>query len=388
MADDDSSGNPFIRFKNHVDNTIHQGVQTVLGTSTAMDTQNKSSVKANATTNISYQTKSEQSLSSTGIPGAERETVDAGHVFSWAASSPYSPLNLQSLRQPRPKDVPDDFPDCFTFRDAFEDLLAVSAGKPLADVRRLAFTKHFEHSRYFPFGMSVGDWVSGIGRRGLWGAYFPLSPSATRELSLGLPSLWRTWQLEDMTFRPPQVIAWPRTPFPSRDNQLSWGFDDFVKGTERPLRADTETETATDEDREASSEGELYAAARSNFATDSSMRTEASQREAKPKPEWTREDDLTNPNETSTSQTTETPDGGKIVKTVQRHRRNGGTSITTTTRQYDADGNLIAQGKETTKTWSWQYPKTLSTTNDDDADGHTYTEKDGDDKSSGWFWTR
>ncbi|PTB66565.1 hypothetical protein BBK36DRAFT_1118876 [Trichoderma citrinoviride] len=58
--------------------------------------------------------------------------LDTVSVASW----PYAPFNLRHLKQPVPNDLP---PQCdssvFTFEDAFEDLLAVSQGQPLPDIR-------------------------------------------------------------------------------------------------------------------------------------------------------------------------------------------------------------------------------------------------------------
>ncbi|PHH52742.1 hypothetical protein CFIMG_008353RA00001 [Ceratocystis fimbriata CBS 114723] len=66
-------------------------------------------------------------------------TASTGHepmsTLLWSYyihNSPYSPLNLSSLRQPTPNDAGASTPpDTFTFADAFEDLLAVSASQPM-----------------------------------------------------------------------------------------------------------------------------------------------------------------------------------------------------------------------------------------------------------------
>ncbi|KAL6885336.1 hypothetical protein HDV57DRAFT_422970 [Trichoderma longibrachiatum] len=58
--------------------------------------------------------------------------LDTVSVASW----PYSPLNLRHLKQPVPNDLPPQCdPSVFTFEDAFEDLLAVSQGRPLPDIK-------------------------------------------------------------------------------------------------------------------------------------------------------------------------------------------------------------------------------------------------------------
>ncbi|KAM0200646.1 hypothetical protein ACHAPA_010150 [Fusarium lateritium] len=64
--------------------------------------------------------------------------------FSWpaeegmsaVAQSSYSPLALRDIPQPRPNDAPSDLDtSIFTFEDAFEDLLTVSQGQPLPDIK-------------------------------------------------------------------------------------------------------------------------------------------------------------------------------------------------------------------------------------------------------------
>lgn len=117
--------------------------------------------------------------------------MDESDVHSWAVHSPYSPLNLQDLPQPTPRDVPAEeyghLP--FTFRDAFEELLIAGSGFPLRSGPELArrmttagaalsfpHHSHFEERR----GFHVAHWVDQLGLLGLWDAYFHLNKQPGR----------------------------------------------------------------------------------------------------------------------------------------------------------------------------------------------------------------
>ncbi|OTA94493.1 hypothetical protein M434DRAFT_29863 [Hypoxylon sp. CO27-5] len=395
MATNNSPDNPFIRFKNHIDSNIERGFQTIFGSLAAIETREKSTMPANSFERAPDRIKPESSPSSSNKPDSDRHNVSADDVLSWAISSPYSPLNLESLPQPHPSGTPHDYPDCFTFRDAFEDLLAVNSGQPLSDLRRLVFAKHFEHVRYFPWGMPVEDWVTAVGRRGLWGSFFPLSSSARRELSYGFVSPWRMLQTEENRFHQAQALTWPDTTFSSWEHHHPrWHYTWHI-GREKSHKNGTETT----QQQEADAEGDLYAAIQSDFATDSRGGTDISQKDISTKSDSIQDSNLPESREAPVSHTIETPDGGKILKEVQRRSYDGGTETTTITKQFDADGNLIAQGEETTRTWSWKSPERTSlfhkgeksrpgdeTTASFEADVKTTTRRD--EKSSGWFWTK
>ncbi|KAI1409556.1 hypothetical protein F5Y13DRAFT_170130 [Hypoxylon sp. FL1857] len=395
MAANNSSDNPFIRFKNHIDSNIERGFQTIFGSLAAMEAQDKNGAPTNSFERAPDRSKPESSPSDSSRPGSDRGNVSADDVLSWATSSPYSPLNLQSLNQPRPSDAPRDYPDCFTFRDAFEDLLAVNSGQPLSDLEKLVFAKHFERVRHFPWGMPVEHWVAGVGRRGLWGAYFPLSPSARRELSYGFISPWRMLQTEENRFRQFQESTWPGTVFPPWQHHHPRWHQTWSRCKDRPPQRETE---ATQQ-QEAETEGDLYAATQSDFAIDDQKWTVAGQKELDAKSNSIQDTSFSDSKEAPVSQTIETPDGGKILKEVQRRTYEGGTETTTTTKQFDVHGNLIAQGEETTRTWSWKFPERTSLHHDGEESGsdnettasfetdiRTTTRRDG--KSSGWFWTK
>lgn len=134
--DGDPLLNAFVRFKQHVDSAIHSLLphqpqpsderqthsQSELSTSKSPDTPISDSSNPTAP----FATVTMDSLDSHPL------ALDTVSVASWS----YSPANLRHLRQPVPNDLPRQCDaTVFTFEDAFEDLLAVSQGQPLPDIK-------------------------------------------------------------------------------------------------------------------------------------------------------------------------------------------------------------------------------------------------------------
>ncbi|CAJ0540607.1 Ff.00g076350.m01.CDS01 [Fusarium sp. VM40] len=95
--------------------------------------------------------------------------------FSWPAEegmnavtqSSYSPLALRDLPQPRPNDAPSDLDtSIFTFEDAFEDLLTVSQGQPLPDIKSRYEQRKLLRSM-FPNGEPGYFWLRRLRSQGL-----------------------------------------------------------------------------------------------------------------------------------------------------------------------------------------------------------------------------
>ncbi|RFU72249.1 hypothetical protein TARUN_10003 [Trichoderma arundinaceum] len=141
--DGDPSLNIFVHFKQHVDSAVASGIHALFGRpqpphqpplpSTTSDMrqdkrQSELSISKSPDTPIS------DSSSQVTMDSVEShpQALDTVSVASWS----YSPANLRHLRQPVPNDLP---PQCdstvFTFEDAFEDLLTVSQGQPLPDIK-------------------------------------------------------------------------------------------------------------------------------------------------------------------------------------------------------------------------------------------------------------
>ncbi|KAI5860532.1 hypothetical protein GGS23DRAFT_599344 [Durotheca rogersii] len=406
---DDPSGNPFVRFKNHVDNNIHRGFQAIVQSTVSTvstETQYQYQNDAPPNGNRSITTTTTTSLdrpTPAPAPPAPREAVPAADVLEWAATSPYSPLNLQTLAQPRPRDAPRGCADCFTFRDAFEDLLGAGAGQPAADLQQLLFARRFERARQFPGdGLPVGDWAADLARRRLWDAYFSLSPPARRELARrrGADAFPWGWPppARDAVFRTPDVWAWPRAELRFFGGDRD-GWDERPHAwTGRHGACQRRPAAEASPRREPDSEGDLYDAIQSDFATDSRAGANASRARvagrASANTSWG--DVFAHAEDTTPgTHTISTPDGGKIVKTVQQHNDKRGAEVTTTTRQYDADGNLVGRGESTTRTWSRMFPEdsaasgvesVTSSSVSEDADGGSTARMHK--KLGGWFWTK
>ncbi|KAI0846214.1 hypothetical protein F5Y00DRAFT_147564 [Daldinia vernicosa] len=396
MTINDPPDNIFIRFKNHIDDKIYRGFQTILTLPVHMG--NREREMDNSPTNNygivpkQWEPVGPPSDSSTPSPDDTRG-AEVKDVYHWAISSPYSPLNLQYLRQPRPADAPRDYPDCFTFRDAFEDLLAANSGKPLSDLRRLVFSKHFEHVRYFPWGMSVENWVAGVGLRGLWGAYFRLSPSAKRDLSYGIISPWRSLQIGETTFHQSPVSVWPSMIFPPWEHRQPWRYGDPIGSEEKPAERGVETAHP----QEADTEYDLYEAARSGPATDNKVVETNTSQGLSNQTRSSRATDSQDSNDGTVTRTTETPDGGKIVETIEQHASKFGKRVNTVTKRFDSAGELVSTNRTSSWSWSYQSPDPSSRSFDDDEpdsddeDADWPDDKEGrstreDHKSKGWFW--
>ncbi|KAI1102669.1 hypothetical protein F4804DRAFT_259326 [Jackrogersella minutella] len=376
MTTDD---NPFIRFKNHIDNNIQRGFHAVFGllaTTETPEAKNKNyGISSSSNSNNMSTSNTDRALSQSKPESSTRksdmESHDEGYacgrdILKWVVHSSYSPVNIQSLPHPRPHDAPPQCSTTFTFSDAFEDLLEVSSGRPLLPLKQFEMVRSREWD-YWPWGRPIPEWINDIQERNLWSAYFRLNPS----------------------FRSSQI-------FNCQDPRHYDGFLLVRKYNETP----SEPGGGTAGCRAADSEDELYAATHSKFATDIHAGVNTARREqnniaSRPAQKPSSPDS----EETPVSQTVETPDGGKILRTIQLRTFDSGAQTTTTTRQYDADGNLIAQGDETTKTWSYTWPKRTSGSNDkerSDLNAGTTASSTisgeatvrGSGKVSGWFWTR
>lgn len=190
------SKNPFIRFKKHVDSRISDGVSFITGRSSTASTtdqslalqqhqqqqqppptggggsSNSSTINTTTTTNAASDDMSFGGPQCGGPPF--RGGPFGGGPFGpvrfwneWSQVSPYSPYNLRHLRQPVPSDLPAGVDaKSFGFEDAFEDLMAVSAGRPLMDLSKQARMKK-EIVDYFGFQEPPLNWVHRMAHDGL-----------------------------------------------------------------------------------------------------------------------------------------------------------------------------------------------------------------------------
>lgn len=90
-------------------------------------------------------------------------------LFSHLSSSflPYSPSTLRDLPRPKPSDLPSHLDSSiFTFEDAFEDLLAVSRGESLPDIR-FKYDQRILLDKMFPRGEPAVFWMQRLSSQGL-----------------------------------------------------------------------------------------------------------------------------------------------------------------------------------------------------------------------------
>ena len=479
------NSNPFIRFKNHIDDNIHRGFELWASSLRTLPSsldgfgfprsehhQSPTSPTSPATTRAlsrDASSSTDPAPSTTGLDRSPNEydtnvrAGDAGDpwhateiddVYRWAAHSPYSPLHLQHLRQPVPRDGPRYYrfsftfppwsssqspnhtsPDSslFTFRDAFEDLLLVSSGYAPADLNGILAARFFEdeyvgNSGAFGLGTREGQhvatWTAKLGQLGLWHSFFPhiaassgahSSPgSYDRDATLPLSSDWlaarRRWlsYLEDsptlasacqrFRFRPAAQMSgeweriWDWGQRESGSNEWSSrrsnsNVDKSSHTAERNAAPETSSsELASKEDQMV--EDDLY-----SFIAASEFTPRGDQQQG----EATTTVDKSSLQEPTTSETTETTntwDGGKIIKTVCREddKAKGRTKTTTKTERYDAEGNLVSQGNSTSTTWSssssWHSSSGSIGRSSETTSSGSWSEEEDKRSKAGWFWTR
>ncbi|KAI0182709.1 hypothetical protein EV127DRAFT_448917 [Xylaria flabelliformis] len=173
--------NPFIRFKNTIDNNVRRGRDYLFGSPPS------STSSAPTSSQPSPPSSSQPSSTTMATVASESEqTTTMAEVHTWSIQSPYSPLNLQDLPQPTPRDAPprplfNDANINFTFRDAFEDLLVAGSGQPLPSMHDIVMKKRREIVPFWEAsrGLHVTSWVGRLASRGLWDAYFRMEPSTT-----------------------------------------------------------------------------------------------------------------------------------------------------------------------------------------------------------------
>lgn len=421
------SDNPFIRFKRQVDERISNGIRAAWALSASPRTL-ASGPQAHPHPHVA-------ALEASVADGLRQQTV-----YSWLGHSPYSPLRLEGegLRPPVPRDAPAETCDQYSFRDAFEDLLVVSRGQPLPALpgRRPGHDLHhllgpswartipallapplapLRNGEFADFadGASLAAWVAQVECRGLWTSYFPsqafaadarrivrqvtseqmraelgpveaerhvqfliressmrdeekadrFSPLDGRGLLFHLASLAPTliWGSEQP---PPQREPWERSARGSASAQES----SQEAETSEDLFLNLRSDFAKSSDRpQSSADGALVSAAHQNGAADQHLRK---------------------PEDYEATETIENPDGSKTVKTVERRVSPNSNKETTTTVQYDAEGNVIHRSTVKHYTAGWSFGRQPTDRQHSEEDGTRSAHPHKGKKQSGWFWTR
>ncbi|KAM0281334.1 hypothetical protein ACHAQH_003602 [Verticillium albo-atrum] len=224
MPTDDPFTKFFVRFKQQVDEQIGTVLQGALGLPTVlsknMNTEWMDTPPATSTTPLDSKLSTNDTA---GQPGVGRNaTSDPAHSFpislissfvdpevlaetlyqslwiSFLVDSPHSPLKLRDLRQPVPSDLPEGAdPRHFGFEDAFEDLLMVSSGQGLPDIKERCELKK-DWGRLYPQGIPPVLWLHQLCRQGLWDGWEP-RPASLEDM---ISERWRRWlQSQDEPFR-------------------------------------------------------------------------------------------------------------------------------------------------------------------------------------------
>lgn len=185
---DSSLTNAFIRFKQHVDTAVASGFHALFARSSQPLHQPPSpDIHRQPESELSSTVKSADTLASDSASDNSSQpapldpvTVTMANTESHAASAPppaldtisvaswsYSPANLRHLQQPVPNDLPAQCDSTiFTFEDAFEDLLTVSQGRPLPDIKS-RYNQRQLLRQMFSHGEPTWFWLRRLESQGL-----------------------------------------------------------------------------------------------------------------------------------------------------------------------------------------------------------------------------
>lgn len=166
MSDDvpEPSNNPFIRFKRHVDSRIGTGLSILTGTSSSTDSASEVANKPLENMDKAPKPPASFPRADPSVGGRDDSLVPSSTTrfwLAWTLQSPYSPYNLRHLPKPVPAGVSPKDAGLFDFGDAFEDLLAVSSGQNLMDLRERANRKR-SLLDLFQLGESPTHWVKSL----------------------------------------------------------------------------------------------------------------------------------------------------------------------------------------------------------------------------------
>ena len=211
--DEDGNGNPFVRFKQHVDSNIASGFSTILlgFPSPPRAAPSSPSSPSPPPPSPPPTTSPRASPSSSTTPYRNMGNMDtqqrSGRLAAWdifpiLSSASYSPSALRHLPQPVPNDLPPELDSSiFTFEDAFQDLLAAAQGHSLPDIHTL-YEQRKLIQRMFPSGEPTWFWMRRLESQGLMespgrGRFFlralrPDWEALHRELDARAADAWRT----------------------------------------------------------------------------------------------------------------------------------------------------------------------------------------------------
>lgn len=181
---DSSLTSLFVRFKQRVDSAVASGIHALFARpqpqpqplhqppSADIHQQPESELSTAKSTDTSASDSASDSSSQAAplapvtMANAESRAssaLDTVSVASWS----YSPANLRHLRPPVPNDLPAQCDaTVFTFEDAFEDLLTVSQGRPLPDIKS-RYNQRQLLRQMFSHGEPTWFWLRRLESQGL-----------------------------------------------------------------------------------------------------------------------------------------------------------------------------------------------------------------------------
>ncbi|KAK7961197.1 hypothetical protein PG988_012411 [Apiospora saccharicola] len=486
MPNEPESTNPFVRFKHLVDDQISQTVRSIwsLPASSSSSSSNRANQDNNGSRPLGpgglpiFSTNDQRPFVVLGkareeditpemrqlvknieanpgvldqdpfdreveaLEGAVWRSLRDQTIQSWVKYSAYSPCGSKTpYRNPSPKmfQRPPTHPQYrFTFRDAFEDLLAVSSGqplKPLPELESRLTTPRRPGSLFIQLSSAKSwrDWTANIERRYLWDAYFPpenFGPAAERIATIATSDLFRRELTADQAERYihkfvgdaaacPEERRWRRADVfgpgglgfgPATSPVLGallglYGggrgvLDDdemehhFLTPVLAAAARDVFMAGARDEHGRrllAETEEDLYRNVESDYARSGSGRLrimDTGSGESGGIVTKSAGDSDNNKNEEWTEVYPE-PDGGKTEKSVTRKVGPWMTHETVTTTRYDADGNVVQRMSQRQHSASKEFRWSSSSASEED-DKNSQDERENKSSSSGkgWFWTK
>lgn len=392
--------NPFISFKKHVDSAF-RGIFSLSSTPNQETQHHHDRLDEVAREHIRQflERRHPMPSPSPGSPGTIFNEVIASEIRqrairSWVTYSSYSPRNLQYLPQPIPRDKPTSSGEHLTFADAFEDLLAASSGKPMADINGGLQSRAVRgEKRNMLFGIfSSFGWIDTLERRRLWDSYFPelchlpqtISKQPHFNLMRDLDTLVMCHEERKLQSMVPRhgLIDDGEYNYSSLSRELIKLYNPWMERIGGHVE-----QTFPEPQDEPKSEEDTYLSLKSDFAANGmfSMRTWGiASSEDKTEPEGTvvsKSCDL----DTTQTTTSVSPEGLKTVTTVERGSALGMSRIKTTIVCYAADGNVL--GRSVSYQMSTSHDDDDADRGDEESNDNGTKQQDRRDKS-GWFWTK
>ncbi|KAF3354017.1 hypothetical protein VDGD_06325 [Verticillium dahliae] len=394
MPSDDPFTSFFHRLKQQVDEQIGTALQGALGLPTVLSkTMNTQWMDPPATTfNTSPDTNtgvteaaerrgvsrdpargpanpnSTSWLASLVDPEVLAETLYQSLWISFLVDSPHSPLKLRGLRQPVPSDLPEGAdPRLFGFEDAFEDLLMVSSGQGLPDIRERCELKK-EWNRLYPQGLPPVLWLHQLCRQGLWDGWEP-RPASLEDM---ISERWRRWlAAQDDRFEDKSVTK-DDDQQPKETRAANPSDSPLTESTAaRPSSGTEETEedaydTIVGRQNPRGIEAHLEELMKAFAFVDDQSR-EGNGREVR----------STSPREL--------PEGWRVDETVQEQKDvNGNTKTTRTSITYDEQGREVGRETETRSHYSWSATRSAHEKgHGENSDNH---KNETGTTDQGWFW--